>query len=144
MKSTLSLLLICGGALLLGCGKADLPRGSVTGQVTIGGQPLQAGRVIFTPIAPTQGPATSVVVEAGRYELPERRGPIIGQHRVEVEAELDLGYAIDDEAAYALNAHKPKPANPIPPEYGRQSKLVATIEADKSNQFDILIPAARR
>lgn len=144
MKSTLSLLLVGACALLLGCGKADLPRGSVTGQVTIGGQPLQAGRVIFTPIAPTHGPATSVRVEAGRYELPEQRGPIIGQHRVEVEAELDLGYAIDDEAAYALNAHKPKPANPIPPEYGRQSKLVATIEADQPNQFDIVIPAARR
>ncbi len=144
MKSTLSLLLVCGCAVLLGCGKSDVPRGSVSGQVTIGGQPLQAGRVIFTPIAPTQGPATSVLVEAGRYELPEHRGPIVGKHRVEVEAILDLGYAIDDEAAHALNAHKPKPVNPIPPEFGRRSQLVATIEADTANTFDIPIPAARR
>jgi hypothetical protein len=144
MRSTLSLVLVCGCALLVGCGKSGPPRGSVSGQVTVGGQPLKAGRVIFTPIAPTQGPATSVRIEAGRYAADRRNGPILGQHRVEVEADLDLGYAIDDEEAYALHAHKPKPPNPIPLEYGRQSKLVTTITADQDNQFDILIPASRR
>ena len=130
---------------LVGCSSQPaIPRGAVQGQVTLAGQPLTSGRVLFIPIAPTTGPTVSATVVNGRYELPEQAGPVAGQQRVEVEAELNLGFAIDDEAAFAQLGGRPLPPNPVPPEFNRQSKLATTINADAPNTYDISIPAARR
>lgn len=141
-----SLYVIAIGALaLVGCGSgASLPRGAVSGQVTVAGQPLAGGRVLFVPQAPTAGPTATARVINGRYELPESHGPIVGTHRVQVEADLPLGFAIDDEAAFAARGIQALPPNPIPPAFNSQSQLTTAIAADTPNTFDITIPSAGR
>jgi hypothetical protein len=130
---------------LLGCGGAPaLPRGAVQGQVTVAGQPLAAGRILFIPLAPTVGPTVSAQVINGRYTLSQDQGPVAGDQRVEVEAELNLGFAFDDELAFAQRGGQPLPPNPIPPEFNVQSKLTTQIAESASNTFDIAVPAARR
>jgi hypothetical protein len=137
---SLSLLAI---ALFAGCGNTGPVRAPIQGNVTVAGQPLAAGRILFTPVAPNQGPATSAVITAGEYKIPKGEGPIVGKNRVEVEADLNLGFAIDDEAAFAKRGGKPLPPNAIPPQFNRESQLVVEVKAGEDNSYDIAVPQAR-
>lgn len=135
------LLWLCLAAIgSLGCSAEGPQRANVSGRVTIGGQPLAAGRILFVPIAPTSGPAASARITDGAYHLSEAEGPVVGTHRVEIEADRSLGFAIDDEVAFAKRAQKPWPKSPIPPAFGRESRLTVTIEAGRENTFDVEIP----
>lgn len=122
-----------------GCSHSGPPRGAVKGRVTIGGQPLVKGRILFLP---AKGPTVSAVVENGAYELPHHQGPVAGINRVEVEGEIKLGFAIDDEAAFAQRGGRPLPPNPVPAEFNRRSQLELAVEAGAEHTFDIAIPAA--
>ena len=126
-----------------GCGSSGPTRAPIRGKITVGGQPLAAGRILFTPVAPNQGPATSAVITAGEYEIPEEEGPVVGANRVEVEAELNLGFAIDDEAAFAKRGGRPLPPNAIPPQFNRESQLVVEVKAGEENAYDVTIPQSR-
>lgn len=125
-----------------GCGESGPTRAPIRGKVTVGGQPLAAGRVLFTPLAPNHGPAASARVAAGEYKLSISDGPVVGQNRVEVEADLNLGFPIDDEAAFAKRGGKPLPPNPIPPAFNKQSGVIADVKAGEENTYDIAMPAA--
>jgi hypothetical protein len=125
-----------------GCGGDGLNRGAVAGRVTVGGAPLAKGRILFVPVAPNTGPAASATIVDGQYTLACDAGPIVGQNRVEVEAEVDLGFAIDDEAAFAARGGRPLPPNPIPPAFNRQSTLAVEIKPGETTNFDIAVPAA--
>jgi hypothetical protein len=98
---------------------------------------------LFTPVAPNQGPATSAVIAAGVYSIPQNEGPVVGKNRVEVEADWNLGFAIDDEAAFAKRGGKPLPPNPIPPQFNRESQLVVEVKPGAENTYDVTVPAAR-
>ena len=130
-------------AALAGCGDAGPDRAPIAGQVTVGGQSLAKGRILFTPVAPNQGPVASAAVTDGKYSIPQLEGPVVGPNRVEVEAELNLGFAIDDEAAFAKRGGRPLPANPIPPQYNRDSKLTVEVNAGDENSFNVTIPGVR-
>lgn len=125
-------------AMTGGCGQDGLPRGAVKGRVTVGGQPLTRGRILFLPQNPP-GPAVTAMIQDGAYELPSSKGPLVGQNRVEVEGELNLGFALDDEQAFAKRQGAPLPPNPIPPQFNRQSTLSTEVK-DGENVYDVTIP----
>jgi hypothetical protein len=139
-----AMLLTCAvAAFAAGCGGSQGPaREPIAGSVSIGGKPLAKGRILFLPVAPNQGPAVAASIVDGRYSLSRREGPIVGANRVEVEAELDLGFALDDEAAFARRGGAPLPPNPVPPAFNRNSTLVCQVRAGEDNQFDVAIPPA--
>ena len=142
---------VLGGLLLTlamalaatGCGGPSGPeRTAVHGNVTLGNAPLKAGRIVFTPQKPTEGPAVSAVITDGAYTLSEEEGPVPGRHRVQVEAELDLGFPIDDDIAFAQRQGAPLPRNPIPPQYNQQSEQFVELAPDKDNEYHLVIPKA--
>ena len=143
LTTRLPVLLITTSSLaaLVGCGDSGPARGAIQGKITVGGQPLAKGRILFTPIAPNQGPAASARIESGQYKLAATDGPVAGPNRVEVEADLNLGFAIDDEAAFAKRGGRPLPPNPIPPAFNSQSTLTADVQAGNENTYDVTIPA---
>jgi hypothetical protein len=123
----------------LGCASPEGPeRVAVSGKVTIDGKALPAGVIRFIPTSSAQGPATAANIQNGVYELAEADGPILGTHRVEIEGTDYLGFAIDDEAAFAatVQKRKPLPKNPVPPIYNRQSTLSANVTADGPKEFN--------
>jgi hypothetical protein len=61
-----------------------------------------------------------------------------------VEATPELGFALDDEAAFAKRGGQPLPPDPIPPEFGSQSQLTFQVVPGQPNQFDITIPQVAR
>ena len=136
-------------AFAAGCGSgADgPPRVSIAGKVTLDGQPLESGVIRFIPSADSLGPAAAAVIAGGEYELTDEDGPVLGHHRVEIEATNFAEFPIDDEQAYAAAVtagQQPLAANPIPPAYNRQSTLTADVTGGAGQTFDYnLQPAAR-
>lgn len=136
---------VLAGCLLLptvaGCGGDGWQRTTVSGNVTVGGTPLKAGRILFIPQSPTNGPVASAAVVDGAYTIAKKEGPVAGLHRVEVEAELPLGFALDDEAAFAQRGGVPLPPQPIPPQFNSQSQLTIEVQSGH-NKYDVAVPAA--
>lgn len=132
---------LCGAVALaaaLGCGRGEGPqRAAATGSVELDGKPLKAGVVRFIPVGDTQGPAAVATVADGGFELTKSEGPVVGGHRVEIEAIDYFGFALEDEAAFARQIEAAPPAarlkNPVPDAYNRHSTLTAKIEAGKPN-----------
>ena len=129
-------------AALTGCGSSGPPRSSIAGSVTVSGQPLPAGRIIFTPIAPNSGPAVTARITAGQYQVAKADGPVVGKNRVEVEADLNLGFALDDEEAFVKRGAAPIPPSPIPPGFGVDPPLNVEIKPGETKQYDVAVPAA--
>ena len=131
--------LTCFG--ISGCGQSGPQRSAIQGQVTLAGTPLASGRILFTPIAPTTGPVATAIILNGAYQLPREQGPVIGKQRVTLEAIPNLGFAMDDEQAYAAFARsgaRPAP-NPISPQF-QQQPLEVEIVANQPNRFDVAVP----
>ncbi|MBI1348473.1 hypothetical protein GC163_19540 [bacterium] len=127
-----------GSLCLIGCGRGEIERFPIAGAVQLDGRPLKAGRIVFTPIESTKGPAASGGVIDGFFEIPKMAGAVPGEYRVEIEGQLDLGFPIDDDVAFSQNwGAKPLPPNPVPKKYNRESELKATVTTDPvSNRFD--------
>ena len=136
----LSLGTLCLLAVVVGCSSGPA-RSAVEGMVTFGGQPLPAGRIIFTPLAPNVGPTVTARITAGKYQVARSAGPVVGMNRVEVEADLNLGFALDDEEAFARRGATPLPSSPIPPEFGVNSQMSVEVMPRKTNKFDVAVPA---
>jgi len=136
------MLVLCLAAVPMGCGRAGPPRAAIEGQVTIGELPLKSGRIVFIPLAPNEGPAASAAIVDGRYQIDSSEGPIVGQNRVEVESEFELGFSLDDELAFTSGTGQPWPKIAIPPEFNRFSQVTADVKKGETNRFDVAIPAA--
>ncbi len=127
--------------LSTGCGDGGPRRAPIKGKITIAGVPLTAGQILFVPIAPTAGPSTSAAIKNGDYALKKEQGPIVGTHRVEVLADLPLGFPLDDDVAFAQRQGQPLPPNPIPPQFNRYSTLTTEVKANTENEFTLDVPA---
>jgi hypothetical protein len=141
---TIRCFFVLGAAWVLaaapGCGRGNGPlRAAVEGRVDLDGQPLKSGVVRFIPLADTQGPAASATVTDGDFALSESDGPVVGSHRVEIDAIDYFGFAIDDEAAFVRHIEAApryaRPKSPVPDAYHRRSNLTARIEAGQPNRL---------
>jgi hypothetical protein len=134
----------------LGCGGGDPgpARAAVEGVVTLDGQKLKEGIVRFIPTATEKNtaPATMATVKDGAFQLPKTEGPVVGQHRVEIESTGHYGFDLDDEAAYAKAFQEkkgvPLPPNPIPEIYNSKSTLTAEVKVDGENKFEFPLQGA--
>lgn len=57
----------------------------IRGEVTFDGVAVDTGTIKFHPIEGTKGPVTGSNIEEGRYEVPEEKGPLEGEYRVQIE-----------------------------------------------------------
>jgi hypothetical protein len=134
----------------LGCGGGDdsPPRAAVSGNVTLGGQPLRSGIIRFIPIEGTKGPAVLTQITNGYYVTSRIDGPVLGTHRVEIDADFDEDPAEDaDDPEEArteyIQRNGPIPTMQIPEIYNRKSTLRAEIEDDDTCDFELVVQANR-
>lgn len=133
-------------AAMIGCGRTvdGPPRAAVNGIVSLDGEPLEAGVIRFIPRADTSGPKVSVAIANGFFQLTESDGPVVGQHRIEIEAPAAGELAFDDEEALQRLEQSGRKARievvRIPAVYNRSSRLEATISHDAPNDltFELL------
>ena len=126
--------------LTVGCGVAEGPfRVPVSGTVELDDSPLLTGVIRFIPIGEQGGPAASARIIGGEFEFSSEDGPVIANHRVEIEATEFLEFAIDDETAFAAEFEQtgmsPLANNPIPAIYNIQSNLTASVSDTRDQSF---------
>lgn len=131
----LGIVIFC--SLTAGCDNGP-PRAAVRGSISIAGQPLPAGRILFIPQPPLEAPTVSCTIQEGNYQVPTHEGPWAGTYRVEIEAAPQLGFSLDDEEAFAARGQV-MPPNPIPPQYNRQSMLTIELKPG-DNTYDVVVP----
>lgn len=107
---------------LAGCGGAQF--GSVSGKVTLDGEPLAGATVEFSPEGGS--PAYGVTDEQGRYTLlfsADQKGAAVGQHRVRI---------------FSFNEGRPREKERVPVKYNRQSDLVRDVKRGQQTfDFDL-------
>jgi len=135
----------CAFCCLLGCGKEKLDRGTISGQVSFEGKPLEVGEIVFIPRDGTKGPSAKGPIAAGRYSL-DADGPVVGKHRVEIYAFRATGKKIPDMSAKART--NPESIEEklmyIPALYNDESTLTQDIQpGPNSRDFDLKGPARR-
>ncbi|QDV38861.1 hypothetical protein [Tautonia plasticadhaerens] len=125
-------ILIVSMLVLAGCSGGDeLPREAVSGEVTLGGEPLSEGMIQFEP---SGGQATGggAVIRDGSYEIPGDTGLVPGSYRVSISS--SSGGSADTSAA--PGAPGAMMQERIPARYNAQSELVAEVTEGGDNTFD--------
>lgn len=79
---------------LAGCGQGDASRAAISGEVTLDGQPLEQGSILFVPIDGAKGSVSGGPIENGRYQLPRAKGAAVGWNRVEIRSPRNTGKKI--------------------------------------------------
>ena len=131
----------------IGCGPDGPELGTVTGQVTMDGQPLTNGLITFTPEA--GGRSSIGKTDAnGQYTLiwVEREGAEIGSHKVSVTTIKEAAAVEEmgsDSDAYAQQAmgdtsayDQAEVTEPIPARYNVSTELVEEVTSG-SNTIDL-------
>ena len=136
LASVVACSLVC--LACIGCGPDGPDLGTVSGKVTMDGQPLTNGLITFEPEA---GGRASIgkTDSSGQYTLiwAEQKGAVIGSHRVsvttitEAEAVEEMG---SDSDAYAQQAmgdtsayDQAEVTEPIPARYNVSTELVEEV-----------------
>ncbi|MCA9075217.1 MAG: hypothetical protein KDA93_09310 [Planctomycetaceae bacterium] len=142
------------GSLLMGvagCGgdNEGPPRATAQGTVRLDGKPLGEGVIRFVPTRETKGPKTTLPIRDGHFEAPAWAGPLVGQHRVEIESTDDGGFALDDEQAIVQlrkYGHGVMDTVIVPEIYNERTRLTAEIVEDGPNEieFTLVTPLRHR
>lgn len=76
------LLTVCLTVVVLGCsGQQGPPRYTISGKVTYDGQPVQEGKIVFTP---SSGPGSVADIVSGRYSTRADKGAVTGSQQVTI------------------------------------------------------------
>lgn len=138
----------CGGG-----GKAE-KHVAISGAVTLDGQPLKQGTITIHPDAIVRpggktesGMSASTAIKDGRFAFTEDDGPPPGPGQVDVIAQRELSFPIDDEAAFAEAAKKG--GKPLSPTIANitfkdpEKKKVTIPETGGTFQFEVVSPRAK-
>lgn len=122
LLSTLAVALVASG-----CGSDGPPRAPAAGNVTLDGQPLEWGAILFIPLPGTEGPKAAATIEAGAFRLSRDDGPVVGSHRIEIWSVVSPMRDIKQES--------PPESRDIPARYNRTSKLFVEVTGEGPNEF---------
>jgi hypothetical protein len=132
--------------LCCGCQADRFPIAPASGQVTLNDKPLSGAHVLFQPIAEgaeiEAGPESVGQTDAnGRFSLatiaPERKGAMIGKHRVSVTL-------IEEENRYGGGAESGdtpagRPKYTIPDRYRLGTELVVEVPPEGTDKIELVL-----
>lgn len=145
----------CVAISIAGCADSTnsplVDRVSVAGMVTLNGQPLKAGAIVFHgPLDSADGATITshAFIEDGRYTIDASDGPAIGTSRVEIRPQprsREEYEALLDQAAKSRRRTTTSPTVvEIPKEYyGEQSELRVELVSGQHNQHDFKLDSKR-
>ena len=119
------MVLVCAA----GCGEKN--RATVTGQVTLDGDPLAVGSIRFMPLENNQGRATGGRIEDGRYRLAGDAAPLIGTYRVEIRANRKTGRMVQKPMAAPGDVGE-ETVEAVAAKYNDQSTLECEVQPGKN------------
>jgi hypothetical protein len=126
------LLLLC--LALNGCSSAR--RAAVEGSVSLDGQPVDGGIIVFAPEEYRENGIERAVVKAdikdGKYSLDPAQGPVVGNYRVEIHWKKKTGRLVPSDDPPGT---KHEEVEVIPRVYHEGSRTVVEIKPG-DNKFD--------
>jgi hypothetical protein len=118
-------------AALSGCGGAKL--GTVTGRITLDGQPLTGAEIAFQPQSPEGSPALGETDHEGRYELRytrSQKGAFIGPNTVRITTAIER----ENDKGIIVRARERVPAK-----YNVKTELVRDVKSGRNTiDFDLV------
>ena len=112
--------------LLVGCsGGGPDDRGEVRGTVSLDGQPIEKGSIVFEPTDGNSGPMSGATIQNGAYHVPAKKGPAVGANRIEIRATKKTGRKVP--ARPPLTGEEDEIVQFIPARYNEESTLIEEI-----------------
>jgi hypothetical protein len=110
--------------LIVGCGPQ---KASVSGRVTLDGQPIESGAILMAPAA-GEGPSVTAAIVGGRYEL--NTSP--GKKRVQISAPIvvEKRKAYDGPDAPWIEITRER----LPPRFNTDSELILQVPPGTSTK----------
>ena len=127
---------LCGWS---GCGGP--PRGSVEGHVTLDGQPVADGTINLIPTAGEERLTAWGRIVDGQYTIAARRGPGVGQCRVEIRWPKKTGRQLPPVPP--ANEAIDEVREVVPERYNTRSELTVQIEPGQ-NVADFTLLTSQR
>ncbi|MBN2296864.1 MAG: hypothetical protein JXM70_30845 [Pirellulales bacterium] len=129
--SVLILTVVCGCTT----GDSGPPRAAVSGQVTLDGQAVESGAIVFMPTKNNTGPTVGAEIHDGRYELSAQKGPVIGSNRVDIRWPRKTGKKLPPPSDGMGGSESDELVEVVPAIYNRHSTLIRDVEQG-ANTFD--------
>lgn len=108
LYSLVALLGILGLVSLSGCGGTD--RQSVSGTVTLDGQPLSSGSITFLPTDKTSAAGSpGGVIKDGAFDIPTKAGPLPGKYKAVIQAMKETGKNMEGPGGTTIPESVPVP-----------------------------------
>ena len=124
-----SFVLLALASCLFGCGGAT-GRASVSGTVTLDGEPVENGAITLVAVTGDEGPTGANIVD-GSYRIRKTQGPVAGHFRVEIRWSKPTGKKILVMDGIPDSGMRDELAEAIPAKYNKESVL--EIEIQKGN-----------
>ena len=120
-------------AASFGCGSSDgLNRQAISGKVTLDGDSLTSGAILFEPTSKDSGTAVGATIRQGSFAVSRAEGPVPGSYRVRVYASTRK----QAPPAKGQTDRTPRPmVERLPPHYNTRSELRAEVVADRVNRY---------
>jgi hypothetical protein len=120
----------CGG----GSSYEGAERAAVSGSVTLDGNPLPYGSILF--VAQGKNRMASAVIQNGSYAIAEAQGPNLAEYTVQITGYAKAPPAAADGDEEDANAPNPDEASAgeqiVPAQYNAKSTLKVTISAGEN------------
>lgn len=126
------LLIISVAFVLVGCGGDELGRVEVSGDVSLDGTPVEAGRVNFIPEGATKGPASGGAINDGTFRISREHGPVPGKYLVRVQFESAEPATLPDSPKGERKARPPTKEEVL----SGTREITIDDEASVSDDFD--------
>lgn len=120
-------------ATLLGCADRSGPH-AVSGTVTLDGNPVPQGQIVFDPQGP--GKMSVGIVRDGEFSIAAERGPTPGTYIVRITAERPTGHKVKPSSYAADQTPQDVYEQYIPAKYNAASELKVEISPDGPEPLD--------
>lgn len=129
----LCLVFLC--LVLTGCNTRNYTgdqRYSLSGTVTVDGQPMDVGRISFLPKSGDSQRVSGGPILDGKYSVTEEMGPNAGPHRVEIRWDKKTGGKYKDRDSGEIYDRRKEG---LPSRYHAESELTAEV-SETQTEFD--------
>jgi hypothetical protein len=108
-----------------------LNRQAISGAVTLDGEPLPGGAILFEPATADAGTAVGTTIRKGFFAIARNQGPVPGRYRVRIYS--SSGTQAPPTAGQTERTPRPM-VERLPPRYNTKTELNADIIAGRLNQ----------
>ncbi len=128
-------------SILIGCGGEKYPgdkRFPLTGSASYNGQPIDLGSLSLTPAGGDAKSVSGGVIQEGKYEIPEAKGPNAGTYRVELHWLKLTGKQLLDNTTGEMYDER---VEGLPAKFQQKSELTIEVPTpDNTYNFELKSP----